>query len=412
MFGRLRSTDRDAPARVPQWESLAISNSEDGTPPTTKLRLLILLSSLEMGGAERVICHLLAALPRSRFEVHLAVLNGAGPLQKNIPADVCIHDLKTRRASRSVFALLRLLWSIRPDRVLSTGSHLNVLAGLLRLLFPPGCRLIIRESATVLQLGQSWRGFLKLLAVVSYRLADSVVAQSAAGAKELRARLHLPDARVTHIYNPVPFEHIDSTAEVAACPFTDSTSGPNILSVARLDPVKGLDRLIKAFVSLSRLRPSARLWIVGEGRERPKLEQLIHSRGLQDRVHLVGFDANPWRWMRQADLFVLCSQFESLPNSLLEAIACRCPVVTLDIPGGTREIMEQLGLSSRIVNRLEAWNEEWFERPHASIRQSAEALLGMEIIAEQYTRLLLADGIRDRQKSLPPLSQMAERRAA
>lgn len=378
-------------------------------PPTTTLRILILLSSLEMGGAERVICHLLSALPRSRFEVHLAVLNGAGPLRQMIPADVRVHDLATRRASRSVFALLRLLWTIRPDRVLSTGSQLNVLAGLLRPLFPPGCRLVIRESATVLQLGQSWGGFLKLLAVVSYRLADSVLAQSAAGARELRERLHLSAARVTHIYNPVPFEHINVTAEAAACPFADSSAGPKIVSVARLDPVKGLDRLIEAFVSLLRLRPSARLWIVGEGRERPKLEQLIHALGLQNRVHLVGFDANPWRWLRHADLFVLCSQFESLPNSLLEAIACRCPVVTLDMPGGTREIMEQLGLSSRVVNRLDAWKDEWFERPDAAVRQSAEALLGMEVIAEQYTRRLLANGIRDRRESRSPLSRIADR---
>ena len=378
----------------------------------TKLRILFLLPSLEMGGAERVICHLLAALPRSRFEVHLAVLNGIGPLRQAIPADVRVHDLKTLRVSRSVFALLRLLWTLRPDRVLSTGSHLSVLIGMLRLLFPPGCRLVIRESTTVLQLGQSLGGFLKHLAVVSYRLADSVIAQSLTGAMELREQLHLSDTRVTHIYNPVPFEHIDVTAKAADCPFPTGTAGPNILSAARLDPVKGLDRLIEAFRSLLRHRPSARLWIVGEGAERPKLERLIQSMGLQDSVHLVGFDANPWRWMRHADLFVLCSHFESLPNSLLEAIACRCPVVTLDVPGGTREIMEQLGLSSRIVNRLEEWKNEWFEWPDETVRRTAETLLGMEIIAEQYSRLLLANFSQDKDETLQPPQRIAERRAA
>ena len=377
-----------------------------------KLRLLFLLPSLKMGGAERVICHLLAALPRSRFEIHLAVLNGVGALRQTIPADVRVHDLKTPRVSRSVFALLRLLWTLRPDRVLSTGSQLNIATGLLRPLFPPGCRLVIRQSATILQLKQSLGGFWKYLAVVGYRLADSVIAQSVAGAVELRRQLRLPDARVTHIYNPVPFERIDAADEEAACPFADGTAGPNIVSVARLDPVKGLNHLIESFQSLLRHRPSARLWIVGEGTERPKLERIIQSLGLQNSVHLAGFDATPWRWMQHADLFVLCSHFEALPNSLLEAIACRCPVVTLDVPGGTREIMEQLGLSSRIVNRLEEWQDEWFDRPDASVRQTAETLFGMEVVVEQYTRLLLANGIRDGRESLPQPSPITARRAA
>ena len=378
----------------------------------TKMRVLFLLPSLEMGGAERVICHLLAALPRSRFEVHLAVLNGAGPLRNSLPADVMLHDLQTVRVSRSVLALLRLLWTLRPDRVVSTGSHLNILAGTLRPCFPPGCRLVIRESTTVLQLGQSRGGCLKHLAAVSYRLADSIVVQSKAAATELRERLRLSSSRVTQIYNPVPFEQIDAIANSADCPFADDAAGPNIVAVARLDPVKGLDRLIEAFRSLLPRQPNARLWIVGEGSERPKLERLIPSLGLQDRVRLVGFDANPWRWTRQADLFVLCSHFESLPNSLLEAIACRCPVVTLDVPGGTREILELLGLSSRIVNRLEDWPDEWFERPDDSVRQSAEALLGVEIIAEQYSRLLLADECRVESEPSQSPVRSVQRRAA
>ncbi len=381
-------------------------------PVMTKLRILFLLPSLEMGGAERVICHLLTALPRSQFELHLAVMNGSGPLRKTIPADVCVHDLKTPRVSRAMFAVLRLLWKLRPARVVATGSHLNILTSLLRPLFPPQCRLLIRESAPVTFLGQSPGGVMKHLARVSYRLADTVIAQSVAGTRELRGPLRLPGSRVTHIYNPVPFEQIEATAGAAECPFPEGMAGPHILSAARLDPVKGLDRLIEAFRSFSQRRPTARLWIVGEGTERPKLERLIQSLGLQDRVQLAGFDANPWRWMRHADLFVLCSHVESLPNSLLEAIACRCPVVTLDVPGGTREIMEQLGLSPRIVSRLDEWKDEWFERPDASVRQSAQTLLGVETIAEQYTRLLLAKDSRDQGQTLPPPSRIAERRAA
>ena len=389
MFGRQRSANpstltRGAPEQHRRDEVDACSRS------TRRTRILFLLSSFRVGGAERVMCHLLSSLPRSQFDIHLAVVNPTGPLRSSIPPDVCVHEWKTRRASRSMFALLRLVWSIRPDRILSTGSQLNVLAGLLRPFYPPGCRLLVRESATVLQLGQSWNGWLKPLAAIAYRKADAVIAQSTAGANELRNQLHLPHDRVGHIYNPVPFELIQTTVTSEASPFPAESAGPHLVSVARLDPVKRLDHLIEAFTKLLVHRPNAHLWIVGEGSERADLEELIRSSGLQNQVHLVGFDNNPWRWMRHADLFVLCSQFESLPNSLLEAIAWRCPVVTLDIPGGTREIMEQLGLESRIVKRLEDWCDAWFERPDETTHQRATDLLGLETIVAQYSRRLVA----------------------
>jgi glycosyltransferase involved in cell wall biosynthesis len=387
-------------------------NGDDMPECVTKMRVLFVFPSLEMGGAERVMCHLIRSLPRAHFEVHLAVLNGAGPLRNGLPDDVTLHDLKTLRVSRSVPALLRLLWRLRPNRVVSTGSHLNIVLGTLRPLFPPRCRLVIRESTTVLQLDQSRGGFLKHLASISYRLADAIIVQSHAAASELRDRLRVAGSRVNQIYNPVPFDQIDAAIAASMTPFASDSEYLNVVTVARLDPVKGLDRLIAAFRELAPRRPNARLWIVGEGTERPKLERLICESELQDRVYLVGFDANPWRWLKQADLFVLCSQFESLPNALLEAIACRCPVVTLDIPGGTREIMEQLGLGSRIVNRLEDWPDDWFERPAASVRQVAENLLGLEVIVEQYSRLLLAENGQVSSESFPPAFRQIERPAA
>jgi glycosyltransferase involved in cell wall biosynthesis len=88
--------------------------------------------------------------------------------------------------------------------------------------------------------------------------------------------------------------------------------------------------------------------------------------------------------MRHADLFVLSSRHEGTPNALLEAIACECPVVTLDHPGGTREVLERLGQSHRIVDALEPWSPEWFERPDPAVLAIARELLDGARITERY----------------------------
>ena len=71
----------------------------------------------------------------------------------------------------------------------------------------------------------------------------------------------------------------------------------------------------------------------------PQLQAMIDSRGLADRVFIAGFRLNPYPWIAEADLLVLCSDHEGLPNVLIEALACGTPVVSTDCPSGPREIL-------------------------------------------------------------------------
>jgi glycosyltransferase involved in cell wall biosynthesis len=93
---------------------------------------------------------------------------------------------------------------------------------------------------------------------------------------------------------------------------------------------------------MERVRESrpARLIILGEGEERPSLEKLIATLGLQDSVALPGFVPNPYAYMRNAALFVLSSLWEGLPTVLIEAMAVGVPVVSTDCPSGPFEILK------------------------------------------------------------------------
>ncbi len=101
--------------------------------------------------------------------------------------------------------------------------------------------------------------------------------------------------------------------------------------------MKGFDTLLRAFARLH--HPRARLIIIGEGKERRRLTDLAEHLGITARLHMPGFIANPFPYLARADLLVLSSRREGLPNALVEAMALGTPVIATDCTGGVRDLL-------------------------------------------------------------------------
>jgi sugar transferase (PEP-CTERM/EpsH1 system associated) len=118
-------------------------------------------------------------------------------------------------------------------------------------------------------------------------------------------------------------------------------------AVGRLTPVKDHRTLLEAFHAVSMRRPECRLVLVGDGAERPLLEEQVRQRGLADRVRIVGHRVDVTRWLGMMDVFVHPSLMEGMSNAVLEAMAVGLPVVATAV-GGNPEIVEH-GVGGSLV---------------------------------------------------------------
>jgi glycosyltransferase involved in cell wall biosynthesis len=167
------------------------------------------------------------------------------------------------------------------------------------------------------------------------------VAVSRRAAHALACFLGLRPERVAAIPNP---SVTDEMLARARAPVDDPWFGEKrdakvIVFAGRLVAKKGVATLVEAFARV-RSRRAARLFLMGEGPERARIEALVSAAGLAAHVRLAGYVENPFARLARADLFVLSSRAEGMPNALIEALACGCPVVSTDCPSGPSEILE------------------------------------------------------------------------
>jgi glycosyltransferase involved in cell wall biosynthesis len=302
-------------------------------------KVLFLVPSLITGGAQRVFSVLLRHLDRARFEPHLAVLQATGPYLKDIPADVTVHDLKIARVRYALPSIIRLIRKVRPDSVLSTLGHLNLTLLWAKPFIPMGTKLLVREAAIATSFldqetryPQLWKWMYRHF----YRRADTIVCLSDTMVNDLAERFRLPREKLVRIYNPIDVQRVCRLAEAGSNPLT--AAGPHLVAASRLCRQKGFDVLLDAMPAVLARMPGACLWILGEGPLEVELREQATKLGVAESVKFLGFQDNPWPYFKRADVFVLPSRYEGLPNVVLESLAVGTPVVATDCPGGVREI--------------------------------------------------------------------------
>ncbi|MFZ0304917.1 MAG: glycosyltransferase [Terracidiphilus sp.] len=309
-----------------------------------RLRVLLLIPHLGGGGAERVTALLARGLSDRKYEIHLGLVTQESPPAETVPPTVTVHALGASRVRHGAFRILKLVRRLKPDVVLSGMFHLNFIVLMLRPLFASRTSVIVRQNSTVSASleADALPRYTGCLYRVLYRLADRIVCQSRAMAEDLEAELGIRAERLAVLPNPVDFEGLLGPAEPALWPGL----GPRLLAIGRLAPEKGFDLLLKAVALVRRDHPHASLVIAGKGREETRLKALAKELGIADTVSFAGYVDRPARFYAGADLFVLSSRREGMPNALIEAIASGLPVVSAPASGGVIDLLR---------GRADAW---------------------------------------------------------
>jgi len=187
----------------------------------------------------------------------------------------------------------------------------------------------------------------------------------------------VPEKLIEILPNPVDLEAIRS----AAFPVKRfDKGGVCFIASGRLTYQKGFDRLLNWFSTLE--DKNATLTILGEGELREALVEQAQTLSLQTRVQFIGFCDNPWQWYAGADLFLLSSRWEGLPNAVLESLACGTPVLATKVSGGIQEIAEQC--EAELVKVVEG-EEAFVEVMRYAIVKESAGLLG-SLLPECYLR--------------------------
>ncbi len=125
-----------------------------------------------------------------------------------------------------------------------------------------------------------------------------------------------------------------------------------VIATARLVKHKNHAHIINAFKQVVKKVPDAKLLIFGRGPLKEELTNQINKLNLENNVYLMDFRVDYYNFMKYAKAFVLASDFEGFPNVLIEALACRVPIIATDAPGGSKEILSDNYYQDKGVERL------------------------------------------------------------
>jgi glycosyltransferase involved in cell wall biosynthesis len=284
------------------------------------MRVLHLIPTLKFGGAERQARQLLLALAGRGVHVGLFSRLETGDAESLRAKGIAVSaiDSAGNYSPKLLLQLGTFVRSWQPDVIQTWLPMMDILGGIAGNTFR--IPYIVSERCE----GDFYPAGLKTsLRTFFGGRAAAIATNSAVGAAYWHAHPH-----VHIIPNGVDLKGVSGAAPRQ----TESIQRPVLVCMARLAAQKNQARLIEAMTTVRERFPAALLQLLGDGPDRPQLEDLTKRLGLENNVQFAGFREDAWSWLKAADLALLVSHFEGTPNAALEAAAGGCPIVVSDIP--------------------------------------------------------------------------------
>lgn len=313
----------------------------------SKQRVLFLIESLAGGGAEKVLATLVRHLDKSKFDVTVCVVSGSGKYEEEVKK-CCSYKALLTTPSDFLSKLLYLvkhhliykwlpMWLVY-KMFIPKGNDVEVafVEGYATKLLSFSCNKHARKYTWVhTDLSKNhWTDNVyrdREEEACCYGRYDRVLGVSNTVCAAFQKEFPLVTVPVVTMYNVIDSEEILSKSQEPL--EKKEKHGIRLVTAGRLEFQKGYTRLLRIVDRLLHEGCDMELWILGDGSERAVLEQYIEEHHLQERVSLLGFQPNPYKYLATGDLFVCSSLAEGYSTVVTEALILGLPVVTTDCSG-------------------------------------------------------------------------------
>lgn len=321
-----------------------------------KKKILFFVSG-QVGGAERMTLTIANLIDKEKYNVKIVITDFSNcPLSKFVPADIPVAYLSEKHLRLSCMKKMKkLLVEEKVDYAFASMTFVSLLLLIICKFFTPNIKPIIRGQINphYWKKHNGWmkfKGFLvEKINRILYPTAYKVIAQTPTMRNGMIKYFGVKPEKCVCLYNPIDKNNIDIKIKEDT-PFIRQSNDYIYVAVGRCQPQKGFDLIIKAMRKVVNLNPNSHVYIVGtlnndeHGRFLINLTKRLE---LEKNVHFVGFQTNPYKYIKNADCFVLSSRDEGLPNVLIEAtylhkqaIAYSCiPIIEEIIQDGINGIL-------------------------------------------------------------------------
>lgn len=316
-------------------------------------QILIIQESVKGGGAEKVLTDLLRHFDNSQYDVTLLLINAYGPHLSEIPVKIKrIYINKRppslfRRCLNHCAPIRDVLFQNKVKRAVKRKRYDTIIS------FMEGpatkAHSFITDHATknlswvhTNLITNHWSAFIyRNLAEekAAYQKMDNIIFVSQ-GAKEAFSKLFDISEKLKVIYNIIDYQTINQKAATSIPEKTKFT----ICNVGRLTEQKRQDRLLKIAKILKDKGFEFEIWILGEGKLEFQLKNQAKALEISDVVKFLGYQANPYPYIKVSDIFVLTSDTEGYPTVVCEALCLGKPVISTNITGSDELLANGIGI--------------------------------------------------------------------